>query len=1264
MKRPQNEPQWSAARLAEAQSLTHLGYFEFDIPNDTVWWSDEIYRTLGLEPQSLDLTYELFKEFLRPDEIPRMEKILSEGMANGLPFSYGYWMVRPDGGERYFETEGEFILDDKGEPIRLVGTVLEATDRKNAEADLRKSEYLLAEAQELAHLGNWEYETGKETLHWSDETYRLLGVEPETLDPTIEKFLDLVHPDDRALASAEIEKSVTGAVPLSFEHRVVRPDGTERILQERGRVVCDENGLVKRMFGTAQDVTETRRIERELKRANDELESRVEQRTKELSATLETLIEGVITIDDQGVIEAFNKSAEVLFGYAAEEIIGQNVACLMTGQDSANHDQNIGNYLKTGHAKIIGIGREVKAKRKDGTVFPMRLGIGEMEIDGRRKFVGTVHDVTDRRMVEEELAAQTRLLRRAERSARVGHFRRPLQGGPLYWSDETYRIFGVNKETFIPTRETAFALLHPDDVEQYAKLADAAAAKGDSFEMDMRVVRPSGEVRHIRLEAETEVSEADEPIASFGVIIDITDIRAAEADLRQREGELSTITRLSPTGIFRADKSGRATYVNDRWNEIMGIVGAGDPFEVWRQAVHPDDREAAFEHWQTSISQGIPYAGEFRVVWPDGSVKSTYSEATPERNSDGELVGYVGFSMDVTERKLAEAALSKSEKDLRNITESSPVGIYRSDPAGYLTYVNDRWREIMGLPGDAALSDGWINSMHPDDREPTIEIWQNFVNGHEELYEVDCRIIRPDGSVAWLISQAARDYGEGGELVGYVGTLTDVTDLHETMSALEQSEYNYQTLARFSPVGIFRMNADRLVRYTNSRWWEIMGHDPETDSEDDWPQWLHADDRDHMLAEWNNATTDGQTFRGEFRIVTSCGKTRWILGQTGPEKDPNGRHVGYVGSVIDITEQKDAELALAESENRFAMAMRGANDGLWDWDLESEYVYYSPRWMEMLGYQIGELPNSSEAWSTLLHPDDQPRVERFLTNCLEGEAKSTEVEIRLRHKDGQYVDILSRAFPVLGEGNAPVRIVGTNSDISVRKRVETQLLDAKISAEEAREQAESANRAKSDFLSSMSHELRTPMNAVLGFAQLLEQDQLKLSEDHKSYVDEILRSGHHMMELINDVLDLAKVESGNISLDMTTQEPKPLIESCVKMIGSSAQNENLSIRCTFPEGELPSINVDTVCFRQVLLNLLSNAVKYNKPGGHVSIECDLDTDGMFRVSIADTGEGIPAEKLHQVFEPFDRLGYEESNVAGTGIGLTVTKQLVEAMGAR
>lgn len=345
-------------------------------------------------------------------------------------------------------------------------------------------------------------------------------------------------------------------------------------------------------------------------------------------------------------------------------------------------------------------------------------------------------------------------------------------------------------------------------------------------------------------------------------------------------------------------------------------------------------------------------------------------------------------------------------------------------------------------------------------------------------------------------------------------------------------------------------------------------------------------------------------------------------------------------------------LKLSEKE-RLSLAVEGAGDGVWDWNIPTGEMSLSAHYEAMLDFDKGDLEPTIDAWIKTVHPDDLPGAQSNLQEYLEGKINNYYIELRLLCKDGSYKWILCRGTVVERDYNGkPLRMIGIHSDITDRKLMEQTLIDT-------RDEANRANRAKSDFLSSMSHELRTPMNAILGFGQLMELDD-SLADNHKESVHEILKAGDHLLELITQVLDLSKIEAGHIDLSLEPVALCLFIDDCMQMVSTLAIKRDIHVSCSGLKDA--AVRADRTRLMQVLLNLLSNAIKYNREGGTVKIEVRAEGTERIRILVTDTGKGIPEYRLEELFQPFNRLDEENTDIEGTGIGLTITRHIVEFMG--
>lgn len=397
-----------------------------------------------------------------------------------------------------------------------------------------------------------------------------------------------------------------------------------------------------------------------------------------------------------------------------------------------------------------------------------------------------------------------------------------------------------------------------------------------------------------------------------------------------------------------------------------------------------------------------------------------------------------------------------------------------------------------------------------------------------------------------------------------------------------------------------------------------------------------------------------------YRVRRKKGGYIWTELRADSVRDEKG-WVHYVsGIAFDVTKQKQTEQALLISEARHARIIQSSNDGIWEWAAEHGGFHFSNRCWEHLGYSESDRESNQgidrvQSWRRRMHPQDGEEFDRAMTAHVRGGAPF-DVEYRIRGKDGEWRWIRARGQMAFSEAGEPVRMSGTNMDITQLKLAEERVLKAK-------EAAEKANKAKSEFLSSMSHELRTPLNAILGFAQLIEMGG-HLSGDQRDNVGEIRRAGAHLLQLIGDVLDLAKIESGRLNLTSEIISPVSLIKECLALVKTQAEDRGIQLRLQTNSLAAHTVCADRMRLKQVLLNLIGNAIKYNRAQGCVTVECALQDEMYFRIAVRDTGRGIPIERQSEMFQPFNRLGAELGSIEGSGVGLVITRQLVAHLGGR
>ena len=354
----------------------------------------------------------------------------------------------------------------------------------------------------------------------------------------------------------------------------------------------------------------------------------------------------------------------------------------------------------------------------------------------------------------------------------------------------------------------------------------------------------------------------------------------------------------------------------------------------------------------------------------------------------------------------------------------------------------------------------------------------------------------------------------------------------------------------------------------------------------------------------------------------------------------------------EVAERERTESALRESEQRFRNIFDHAPIGIVYADLQGRVRDANPRLRELLGYEAAALAERSIA--ELTYPDDRAEDTLALGRLLRGELPEVQRNTRLQHRDGTLLWVRMNWRVLRNLQGEPQRLVAVVEDITEQLR--------RQDAEQGRQLAESANRAKSEFLSRMSHELRTPLNAMLGFAQLLDLDRRPRLEPHQQgWVAQILQAGWHLLEMINDTLDLSRIDAGMLRLTLAPVALQPLLAHCAAMVGPAATRRGITLQINI-DATAALAQSDETRLKQVMTNLLSNAVKYNVPGGQVVASTHRLDAKTLEVRVLDTGLGLNEAQMAELFQPFNRLGREHSDTEGTGIGLVISRRLAELMG--
>ena len=572
---------------------------------------------------------------------------------------------------------------------------------------------------------------------------------------------------------------------------------------------------------------------------------------------------------------------------------------------------------------------------------------------------------------------------------------------------------------------------------------------------------------------------------------------------------------------------------------------------------------------------------------------------------------------------------------------------------------------ILGWPADEMppeLAD--VGSVyHPDDIEGVRLIVRKAIAAGEP-FTYDARIVRRDGAVREVTVRGTCERDATGVVASLFGIIIDVTESRLAEAEIERSNERYRSLADALPLLVWTMRpSDGEATYVNACFLDYYG--PIGVSRASRVARNHPDDTAALAAAWERAVASGTPYAAEGRLQRRDGAWRWHKLMMTPVRDPldETRIVEWLGTALDIDGIVTANIALEKAQNLLRIALDSADAGTWDWDMREGVTVLSPESLRIYGLPEHGAPRglTTAEWTALVHPDDVQDTWNAVYKAVE-ERTIYAAEFRVGERW-----VAARGKPLYAPDGRPARFVGLHFDATERKNAESALRAMTAEAQAARREAERASEAKSEFLAAMSHEIRTPLNGILGYAGLL-LDEPELSGEVRRRLELIRGAGQALLTVVNDILDVSKIEAGQLELDPVPFGLRALVDDTVAIVRGGALKSGLEIAVEMDRSLPGSVLGDENRLRQVLLNLLNNAVKFT-PAGRVTLTVAHEGSGpggdamIFRV--ADTGIGISPEQQSRLFRRFSQVdGSISRRFGGTGLGLAICRDLITLMGGR
>src|SRR6266404_1276569 len=635
--------------LAEAQRLSQTGSFGWRVSSGEIFWSDETFRIFEFAPSS-KVSMPMILGRVHPQDMPSVEMAIGAA-TRGEGIDLEHRLVMPDGRIKYLHVVGKAETGETGD-IEVIGAVMDVTTRKLTEIELRRSKEHLADAQRLSRTGSVGMEVSTKRIFWSEEAARIYGYPPGT-EPTPDLILQRSHPDDVNLLKDVLKRAAQGGSDFDFEHRLLMPDGSIKHLHDFAQCLRDEAGN-EEVVGAIMDITERRVTEEAIRRSEAYL-AEAQRISHTGSFGCKASSGEMFWSEETFRIFGYDRDAKPAVEAILERVHPDDKAMV---QGQINHATSQGKDCNLEYRLLL---------PDDSVKYVHVVAHALLDSSGNIEVVGAVTDITKRKTTEEDLRSSEGYLAEAQKMSQTGSWAwSAATSGTSYWSEECYRVLGFDPTDVLPQGEDIFERIHPDERPGFRELAEKSIREKAEFEADYRVVHPDGRVRDIHVIAHPVLSTSGELVEFVGTVIDVTERKRAEEELRRSEMELQQLVDFVPTIITVLSNDGKIIYGNRVAREYTGLtLEEYRSVDVIGRVIHPDDTERMRNIREHGLSANNPFEIEARTLGKDGVCRWFLYRYNPLRDNRGQITRWYVTGTDVDDRKQAEDRLRSENVALR-----------------------------------------------------------------------------------------------------------------------------------------------------------------------------------------------------------------------------------------------------------------------------------------------------------------------------------------------------------------------------------------------------------------------------------------------------------------------------------------------------------------------------------------------------------------------------------------------------------------------